>query len=293
MAPIAVAVVFVAALIGLAIYIPEAAGKSLFIWVGTVPTLLFHLGMFLFWATFALIVWWIAERSLVSETRDRSQETVYRLLLVASSFFVFLLGFVVSQEWNNVNEVRRDVSTGAAAIDTARYKAEALPPSERAKVQDALSALSRSIACQDLPAIRETGWGTQQTVTALRNAFLAVSGLPPSVRQESIFEDLLDEVGHVSESRRLILAGASSGLPGVVRIVIFIVAGLLITLFIIQSTKSRRAHKAMIVGLVLLVSVGTGMVISLARPFGGSATVEVDFDQASRQGKSDCSGSGT
>ena len=75
---------------------------------------------------------------------------------------------------------------------------------------------------------------------------------------------------------------------------IFIVSGLLLATFVVQSTKSRRGHLVTIIGLVLLVSLGTGMVISLARPFAGAAQISAEtFSQGPRSSNLDCSRPGS
>jgi hypothetical protein len=291
--PIGAALAFVAATVGLIVFVELVLDERFLIWLTNLPIVILHLGIIAFWCLFTLIVWWMAERTLDPDAREEHRETVQRLLLVVSSFFVFLLGFVVSQEWSNVNEVRSDISSAAAAIDTASYKAEALPEPQRQEVLVALQDLGRSIACQDIASIRNTGEGSGRTAAAIRDAFRALIQLPPSVQEESIFQDLLDEIGTVSVARGQMLAGASSGLPIVVMFAIFFVAGLLLILFVVQLGKGRRSHLLITVGLVLLVSVGTAMVLSLSRPFGGAATVEVDFAKASQQDYSDCSRPGS
>ena len=288
MAPVLAAVLFVLALVAGWILVEELSGEAPLIWIGTVPTLLLYLGVFTLWALFALIVWWIAGRSFAPESREVTQETIYRLILLSSPFFVFVLGFVVSQEWGNINTVRRDVSSGAAALEAATYQAEALPKPAREQVGSALDELGFSIACRDLPSLRETGRGAEETALALRSAFRALTSLPPGVREEAAVSDVVDDIGEVSMSRRLVLAGAASGLPGVIVVAIFAVAGILLTLFIVQSTRSRRAHLLVTVGLVVLISLGTAMVLSLARPFGGPASIDTAFNDELSRNYIDC-----
>lgn len=287
-APVFAAVLFAVLLVAGWILIEAMSGRRFEIWIGTVPTLLVYLGVFTFWSLFALIVWWIAERSLAPESRDVSQETIYRLILVCSSFFVFVLGFVVSQEWGNINSVRRDVSSGAAALETATYQAEALPRPAREKVGAALNELSLSIVCRDLPSLRETGLGSRDTSSALEATFRTLSSLPPGLTEGETFSDVVDDVGDASMARRLALAGAASGLPGVILVAIFAVSAILLTLFIVQSTRSRRAHLLVTVGLVTLISLGTAMVLSLARPFGGPASVDTAITDAASRSYTDC-----
>ena len=287
-APVLAAVLFAAVLTAGWILVEEVTGQRFAIWIGTVPTLLLYVGVFTFWALFALIVWWIAGRSVAPESREASQETVYRLILICSSFFVFVLGFVVSQEWGNINTVRRDVSSGAAALETATYQAETLPRPAREQVRSALNELGFSIACRDLPTLRETGRGAEETALALKSAFRALTRLPSELRDETAVSDVVADVGQVSMARRLTLAGAASGLPGVIVVAIFAVAGILLALFIVQSTRSRKAHLLVTVGLVALVSLGSAMVLSLARPFGGPANIDTAFNDELSQSYIEC-----
>lgn len=287
-APVLAAVLFVIVLAAGWILVEDLTGQRFSIWIGTIPTLLLFLGVLIVWSLFALIVWWIAERSLAPDSREASQETIYRLILLSSSFFVFVLGFVVSQEWGNINTVRRDVSSGAAALETATYQAEALPKPAREQVRSALNELGFSIACRDLPSLRETGRGAEETALALKLAFRSLTRLPPELRDEAAVGDVVDDIGQISMARRLTLAGAASGLPGVIVVAIFAVAGILLTLFIVQSTRSRKAHLMVTVGLVVLISLGTAMVLSLARPFGGPANIDTAFNDELSQSYIEC-----
>ena len=287
-APVLAAFALAAAVAGLWIYVKLALGKGLILWLGTIPVFALHLGIIVFWCLFALVVWWIAERAIGPRDDGQSPESVQRLLVVASSFFVFLLGFIISQEWNNVNTVRREFSTAAAAVNSAIYKTDALPPSSRAGVRDAIEALARSISCDELPMIRQTGQADPKTEAALQSAYLSVTSLPPNVREQSVFSSLLGEMGTISEARRITIADAASGLPAIILITIFVVGGALLTLYVVQSAESRRGHLAMLIGVIVLVSIGTGMVTSLARPFAGAARVGAEVDRAAGWSYTEC-----
>ena len=286
--PIVAALALIAATVGLILYVLFILDEQFLVWVTNLHLVALHLGVIAFWCLFTVIVWWIAERALDREVREEHKEAAQRLLLVVSSFFVFFLGFIVSQEWSNVNEVRSDVSSGAVAIDTAAYKAEALPQPQRGIFQEALANLGRSIDCEEIPAVRDSGQGSRETEATLRDAFLVMARFPPEIQDQSIFQDLLDELGAVSDSRRQVLTGAASGLPVVVLFTIFFVAGLLVILFVVQLAKGRQSHLAMTLGLVMLISVGTGLVLSLSRPFGGAADLDEDFNKATRQVYTEC-----
>ena len=264
-------------------------------WLGTLPVALIFALMVIFWVPFALIAWWTAERAIDPAGRERMQENVSRIVIVVSTFFVFVLGFVISQEWSNANSARNDVSRGAAAIYTAGYNASPLPKSSVAEIQASLDTLSRSIVCQEIPSLRNTGEGATSTGIALADTFKVATEQPETVQEMVTFGNVVNELGTVSQARREWLTEAASGLPDVVLIAIFILGMTLLATFAAQSTLSRRSHLATVVVLALLVALGTGLSLSLARPFAGAAQVSTEtFSQggATSAAIQDCSRTG-
>lgn len=242
-------------------------------WLGTLPVALIFALMVIFWVPFALIAWWTAERAIDPAGRERMQENVSRIVIVVSTFFVFVLGFVISQEWSNANSARNDVSRGAAAIYTAGYNAYPLPRSSIVEIQASLDELSRSIVCREIPALEETGKGAPQTGMALADSFKVATDQPRSVQEMVTFDNIVGALGTVSEARREWLTEAASGLPDVVLIAIVILGMTLVATFAVQATVSRRGHVATVIVLALLVALGTSLAVSLARPFAGAAQV--------------------
>ncbi len=293
-APIGAAVLLLLAFVGFSLWVRQTKDLTLVTWLGSLPLAAIFAIVTVFWSLFALIAWWITERAFHPDGRDVTHENVARLLLVMSSFFVFVLGFVVSQEWSNATTARNDVSRGVAALYTAGYYTYPLPKESVEQIQASLDRLGTSIACQDLPSLRDTGKGDPRTGTALAETFKVVTRQPKSAQEIATFGNIVDELGAISQARRQWLSQAANGLPGVVLFSIFIVSGLLLATFVVQSTKSRRGHLVTIIGLVLLVSLGTGMVISLARPFAGAAQISAEtFSQGPRSSNLDCSRPGS
>ena len=291
-APIAAAFLLAAAVVVGWVVVEATQEVSLFTWVGTLPVPVIFAVVVVFWVLFALISWAIAERAIEPDDRERTQENVSRILIVISTFFVFVLGFVISQEWSNANAARNEVSRGAAALYTAGYNNYPLPQPYRGEIQASLDKLGQSIVCQELPSLKETGEGATQTGFALADTFEVATSQPRSVQEMVTFGNIVSELGVISEARREWLAEAASGLPDVVLICIFILGAALLATFAVQSTVSRRGHLATVVVLSLLVALGTGLAVSLARPFAGAAQVSADtFSQggATSAAIQDCS----
>ena len=274
--PIAAATLLAVTVIVTWLVIEGSQELPLVTWLGTIPVGVVFAALAVFWVIFALIAWWFAERAAEPGDRDRTQENVSRILIIVSTFFVFVLGFVISQEWSNANSARNEVSRGAAALYTAGYNAYPLPSSSLREIQASLDALGNSITCRELPSLEETGEGAPQTGMDLVESFKVATSQPRSVQEMVTFNNIVSELGVLSEARREWLAEAASGLPDVVLLSIFILGGCLLATFAVQATVSRRGHLATVIVLALLVALGTGLAVTLARPFAGAAQVSAD-----------------
>ena len=289
-APILAASAFVLAFIAGCVAIRLLADQSVVTWLGRLPVWLTFVAMVAFWCLFALIAWWLSERLFEEKDREVTHENVARLLLVMTSFFVFVLGFVVAQEWSNLTSARNHVSQGAAAVYTAGYLADPLPKKAAQDIKASLAELGQSVTCDDLPALRETGRGSPETAAALADTFKVITDQPRPVRDEPTFGNIVDEVSAISEARSEWLAEAAAGLPTVLLATILIVSACLLAAFVVQSTRSRKGHLVTALGLALLVALGTGLVISLSRPFGGAAQIPAStFQQGPYSVTDDCS----
>ena len=287
--PIAAAAGLLLAVVAVWVWVETTQEVTLVIWLGKLPVPVVFAIVAAFWLLFGLIAWWIAERSFKEDNREVTHENVARLLLIMTSFFVFVLGFVVSQEWSNATAARNDISRGVAALYTAGYNNFPLPQPSKREIQVALDDLGNSIACYEIPSLKDTALGAPQTGEALAKSFEVVTGQPQSVQDMTTYGNIVDELGVVSEARREWLSQAGNGLPTVVLLAIFIASGFLLAAFVVQATKSRRGHLTTVIILSLLIALGTGMVISLARPFGGAAQVNPDsFSQGAAASNRSC-----
>lgn len=287
--PVAAAVGLLLALVGIWLWIETTQDVTLVVWLGKLPVVVVFAIVAVFWVLFGLIAWWIAERTFENDGREVTHENVARLLLIMTSFFVFVLGFVVSQEWSNATAARNEVSRGAAALYTAGYNNFPLPQPSKKEIQVALDDLGNSIVCDDIPSLADTALGSPETAQALARTFEVTTDQPQSVQDLATYDNIVDELGVISEARREWLSHADNGLPTVILLTIFLVSGFLLAAFVVQSTRSRRGHLATVIILSLLIALGTGLVISLARPFGGAAQVNPDsFSQGAAASNRSC-----
>lgn len=255
-------------------------------WMIGLPVVVSFVLTIAFWGVFALVVWWVVELLITDRTAETNQDNVNRLVTIVTALYAFLLGFVVYQEWNNVSTVRDDLAQAAAALYAADLSAQDLPGTAGDQVGAAGDRFVSAVLCDEFPRLTASGEGSKAAGAALDGLLGTVTGLPPRAQASPVFDQLLDGVETASQSRRQWLSDSATGLPTAILAIIFLVAAILVTAFIVQSTQERWAQGLTILGLVVFVGLSTGLVVSLNRPFAGAATVgtETFAQEAHRRG---------
>ena len=242
-------------------------------WLVSLPVWLTFLVVIAFWMSVATILWWLVKTFVPREKVEKHKDSTYRVLVVISSFYAFLLGFVVSQEWSNVNSVRNDVARASAKIYIGGYNAEALPAPSGQKAFDALQNFASSLVCDDFPSLASGAGPSKKTGLVLQDAFTVVTRLPSNAQDAPSYSSVLRSVEDASEARRQWISSAADGLPSVILAIILLVALFLLSAFSLQLSASHRGHLLTLLGIAVFIGLGTGLVISLNRPFRGAAQV--------------------
>ena len=259
-------------------------------WLVSLPVWLAFVVVIGFWMLVATLLWWLARTLIPHEKIEKHRDTAVRILTVVSAFYAFLLGFVVSQEWSNVNSVRNDVATASADLYIGGYNAEALPKPSNKKVFVSLQEFSNSVVCEDFPSLAATGQPAEETGVKLENMFNTVIGLPASAQGSPTYNDVVSSMISASEQRRQWISAADDSLPKVILTIIILVAFILLGAFSIQYSASQRAHLLALLGIAVFIGLGTGLVISLNRPFAGAAKINpAAFTENVKQSTVDCS----
>lgn len=281
-----VAIIAALLVVGVWAFVDAEKIQSTIGWMTGLPVVLAFALAIAFWGFFALVVWWATELLLTGRTADTNQDNVNRLLSIVTALYAFVLGFVVYQEWNNVSAVRDDLAQAAAALYAADLSAQDLPGDAGAQVSQSGDKFISAVLCDEFPRLRATGQGSKVAGTALDELLRSVTGLPPKAQASPVFGQVVDGVETASQARRQWLSDSATGLPTAILAIIFLVAAILVTAFIVQSTQERWAQGLTILGLVVFVGLGTGLVIALNRPFASAASVgtETIAQEAQRRG---------
>lgn len=259
-------------------------------WLVSLPVWLTFVVVIAFWMIVATTLWWLAKTLIPHAKIEKHRDTAVRILTTVSAFYAFLLGFVVSQEWSNVNTVRNDVASASAQLYIGGYNAVALPKPSNNEAFDAIDSFATSIVCQDFPSLAKRGKPAEETGEVLERSFSTITSLPSSAQGAPSYGDVMSSLESASESRRQWISAAADGLPTVILTIILLVAFILLGAFSIQFSASQRAHLLALLGISVFIGLGTGLVIALNRPFTGAAKINpAAFTEGTKNKAFDCS----
>lgn len=242
-------------------------------WLVELPIVVSMLLQIAVWVVLALVACWVGSRMLRSPAREGGSDSLIQLLSVVTGFYAFLVGFLIVQEWSNVNAVRASLSQEAAALSTAVYNASLFPAPDFARVRTAVLTYNRSILCDELPRLARNEGPALETTIALQRVYAAVGGLPVETRAMPSFGQLLGAVDTAAGERRRHLNASTTELPAMLLILIVLAAVGLVVVAAVQATGHQRVHTVSVVALAIFVGFAIGLVVALSRPYAGAATI--------------------
>ena len=238
------------------------------------PTAVLFLLFACLWVLIAFGLLWGCDRFVPYHVRKGSFNGVRNMMAIAASFYSFLVGFIVVQEWSTVGTTKTLISQQAANLATAEYAATTLPSPNAENVLNSLAAFTKSELCDEIPALEDSTVGRPRTNVALFRLYqTAATVSPESVKGLPGYSQVFSDIGDISDLRYQIINGASQRVPLVLLIVVFGVGLFLVCTVTLQDVKHRKSHVGTVIAVALFVAAGNTVIVSLNRPFVGAVTV--------------------
>jgi Na+/proline symporter len=189
--------------------------------------------------------------------------------------YAVLLAFAVIVVWQRFNDAETAVAAEAGAAATL-YRL-ALGMGERGTVLHAqLSEYLQADATRDWPEMQH-GRTSQAASDALTQLYVvALAYQPTDPRGAGIQQDLLRQLGALTQARRDRLVMAAGAVPGIIWLVLFTGAVLTISFTFFFGTVNVRNQSVMTGALALLIFSVLVIVVAIDRPFAGPVQISAE-----------------
>lgn len=237
------------------------------------PTVALFAGLLAVGFLIAAALSWFTARAVERDVRTRTSGSVTTVLGVVAALYAVLVAFVIVNEWSTVSDANSSLSDEAAALSAAHFDASALPEPDRRDIREALFAYGRSVVCDEIPRLADDPSPDPRTRAALERVFQAVADAEPTSNDSAFYTATVNQVTAVAAARRARVDVASTTVPTVLLVVIALSSLVLIGIASVLDTQHHRWHLALTAAVTVVVVLNLGLVISLARPFDGAASV--------------------
>jgi hypothetical protein len=215
----------------------------------------------------------LVRRYVALERLSTNNEVAGFKFQTLGTIYAVLLAFAVIIVWEKFHDAETAVAQEAGAV-TALYRLSgSLEPDERAKVQDEMTHYLRVAIADDWQAMAR-GQGSRDVTRALSGIYeAALAYEPANSRGETILGEMLDQLDQVTQARRARLSLAAGIVPGLVWLVLFVGAVLMIVFTFFFGTVNLRAQVWMTAMLTFVTFLSLLIVMALDHPFAGDIQV--------------------
>ena len=188
--------------------------------------------------------------------------------------YAVLLGFAVIVVWEKFSDAESQVAQEASAAATVFRLADGLGDDAGAVLRARLTDYLGAAITKDWPDM-ELGEVSPAATQALNGVYAAALNFSPTDgRGVAVLTEVLRQLDLMTQARRARLVLASGIVPGVVWMVLFGGAVIVVGFTFFFGTENLRAQTLMTGALSLLIFSGLLVIVSIDHPFAGSVKVQ-------------------
>jgi len=187
--------------------------------------------------------------------------------------YAVLLGFAVIVVWERFSEAEGAATREAGAVASMFRLSTGFDSNTQASFHERLSDYAKSAIVDDWPEMsrgRESS-RTRQALTDVYRTVLSYSTNNP--RDAVVIAEILDQLDHVTQERRLRLELALGIVPGLIWLVLLLGAMITLSFTFFFGLENLRAQTVMTGMLALLIFLALFVAASIDHPFTGPIRV--------------------
>lgn len=218
------------------------------------------------------ILW--VRRAVPLSVLESHQDVAGFIIGVLGALYAVLLAFVVVVVWGQFEEARTAVSNEANQLgDLARMAQGFAPPVEQ-NIQAAIRSYAEFSIQQEWPAMQRGDSEGSQYQSALENLWKTYGAIEPQTPREiSLYDQSLERLNDLSDSRRTRLHISHEGVPLIMWMLLLGGAVTTIGFTYFFAVKNFRAQALMTAALTSIVAFILFLILALDNPFKGAVSV--------------------
>jgi hypothetical protein len=223
---------------------------------------------------------WVVRRFFPVEAIAANNEVAGFKFATIGVVYAVLLGLAVISVWERFSEADSAATEEAAALASIERLADGLAPADGVQLRNALTRYANAVIDDEWPAMARSGGRGETTHTALQDLYRVVLGLgAPDQRSAVLLGAIVTQLDIVTDSRRERLDAAEGILPGVIWLVLFVGAVVVLGFTFFFGLDSVAVQMLMTGMLALLIFLALFVALAIDHPFAGATGVQPDAMQ--------------
>jgi len=211
----------------------------------------------------------------LSRLRANNEVAGFKFAVVGVIYAV-LLAFAIFVVWEQLSDAEADVAREAGAATNLYRLSGGIDDEAGRTLRTLVTRYLETAIGEDWPAMGH-GNASAAATHALNGLYAgAVAYQPSGPRQQAVMNEVLHQLGELTEARRARLLKASSLVPGVIWLGLVMGAVVTIGFTYFFGTRHLRAQMLMTGALSLLICSGLLVIVAIDHPFSGAVMVHPD-----------------
>jgi len=241
--------------------------------VSQIPPGLLLVGLVVVIAGGAMLLAKLVRRQFPALTRDEHNDVTKFTYSFIGFIYAFLIGFVVSSMWGEINTADANVQAeGAAAVEMARDLA-VFADADSDRIRQALLTYEKAAIAEWDSGVGTRSPAAEAALAQLSVAYRQVNATTDS--QKSFLATSYANLDKISQARtiRLLTVRDDTGPPWPIWAVIFLTSAMVLGTVIIYGVEKAGMHYPMVAIVGVIVATNLFLILQLSHPFiGGIAT---------------------
>jgi Protein of unknown function (DUF4239) len=231
----------------------------------------------------ALSFWWLLRRIWPPERRRLHNEITGWQISVLGTTYAVIIGFMLFAVWSDFETAERNVEEEASSLINLYWAASGLPQAQRQEIRKLASDYADTMIADEWPAMSQGSVAHNGTLIVQQFWEAASQAQSLNASEQVSLEQVMSEIGSITEHRRIRQLQSETNLPPVLWTVLIVGAVITIMSSCLFGSEYPALHVLQVVTLALLLSLALVAVADINHPFRGSVHVKpTGFENAKR-----------
>jgi hypothetical protein len=222
------------------------------------------------------VLLYLVQLAVPHRIREEHNDVAGFVYAVLGVLYAVMLGFVVVNEWENLQTTKTNTFAEANELGALFWNARALPPADGRTLEKTTRDYANVVIDSEWPLIA-AGKSSEQATELVYTMRSEINALPTRTPQEqTVYQQAMEHVNNLAAARRERIYESSESVPSVLWVVLIVGSVFTVGYSFLFGLANFWAHLLIAAPLGVMVVLVLIVIDQLNHPFGGMVAVTPD-----------------